>query len=221
MSISRLTRLQHALASLGIFPGGGGGSGESSASLTHQTSVTFDNDQIKAWPTGPLKLLNAPGSNRIAIPTSGLMLCSFPDPYSNISTSSQDARGQLIVVYGEGWDDDALPFWDSGAISGGATLSNILSDGRYLLFPPIWYRGASPIAVLSPYPYAQGDTANAELWVYLFNFGDGGVHLGALTDGGINNAVTWSLEFEVFDLTEGKRLTTVESGWDPDTRTFS
>jgi len=187
------------------------------APLEHQANIILTDEEIKQTPSVYTPLIPGAGSGNIIILQSGLLLWKLIAPYTNVSTSTTIGFGAIIFVYGD-WDDDALPYWNSGPQTG--TLNSQISDGRYLLFgSPIYRPGNFDLTYANPYPFDAADTDNAPIKLAVINR-DGGGLMGDFEDGDPNNEANISLGFKVYNRSFAKCLTTAETGWNPINRTF-
>lgn len=175
---------------------GGGG-----ASLIHQASRTLTNAEFLAASNTSPELAGAPGASKWITNITGQLMIDAASPYV------WDAGAAVFFGWGAALDDatagltnTSLPFiFDGSAIQSA------------LLVPPFAIIGGNPEAASFAAPLSE----NQPLTCTLFN------NSVPITGGDPSDKITLSALFYVFDRTQGKFLTTVESHWNETTRTFS
>ena len=190
------------------------------ASLIHQASVTLDHADILSAPS-VYPMLVAPtetpnyavtGPTQMPVP---LMVNFGPllrtgEPYVGVGVAGGEPHAVLV------WGADfsivaAAASKDGDADLAGAVIRTALevasasvSTARY------WWRGG----ILDVDVYRRGDFLDNGLYFALVN------DAATLTGGDPGDTWRISCAFMFWDQTENRYLTTVESGWDEDTRTF-
>ena len=180
--------------------------GGTSASLLHQTSLRITDDQIKTLPTAAVDLTAAPGINRLVIPSRAVVVTDF-------------ASAAYIAAAGASWEIDLGDPATSGLMMLGVALMQgplQSTDSWYVQLPQGDGVGTGDFLGLilgSGAPVAG--LVNQAL--QLRDFYDG---VSNYTGGDPNNTALVNVQFTVLDVTLDRLLTTAESGWDPNTRSF-
>jgi len=185
-----------------------------SASLIHQASVTLDDDAIQAWPTTPVEIVPPTEIlEYVGLVTKLPRLVSMTVIGTGWTTPYVGVNGSAVMgIYLGG--PTAADFFDR--VSMNIQASDLLTNNGYSGF---W------VELLARFETA--DTAFRYFDLFE-NLNDNGLYFALdnlgdpdLTGGDPSQTIKVNLRFEVYDLALNRCLTTVESGWDEDTRTFS
>lgn len=176
---------------------GGGSPGGASPSLIHQATVTLTDAQIKALPTTPVDLTGTPGATRV-------LAYQFGTAHLNASAGSYSGVGTV---------DPNLAMLQMRV---GNLFASVYGDWSWIL-----EEGFDGLVMMPALSESGLRTEFANLPFVLY--GPNGVTegLGNFGGGHADNTLRVSVAFMVFDLSTGLFLSTDDSGWDQDTRTFS
>lgn len=170
--------------------------GTPAASLIHQASVTLIDTEIRnlhqLYVIAP-----TPGEFRAITATFGELLLNWAADFTSVDAGAQvllGASSELVNL-------DEAEGGVSGLIASGNTkiarLVPIIDGGSF-----------------SAQPTTPGGILNLPLYLFAINGGH------AFADGN-GSTLVCGVTFKVWDSLTGRYLTTDESGWDADTRTFS
>lgn len=167
----------------------------------YQLKTILTNAQIKSLPSAPIQILAAEGAGKAIMCVSATIQFNIPTPYTNISTETVTGPPISILglIYGEGWDDDALPTWNAHPAVG--SLASLFSDGNILFFSPLVYRFGGSYSSFTPSPYIlnKGDIDNAGIWLWCSNM-ESGSSLGDFTAGDDLNSMEITIAYSIVDL---------------------
>ncbi len=167
------------------------------SSLIHQASVTLNDGQIQQWPITAVELV--PGLTGADLFLQTAVLIKEGSAYGNINGGSPPANASI------GDDDGDLKstFCSlQSLLAGGQHKAQLIANTKYNSF------------LDQDVNQVFATTAGRPLLILADNNGDG-----PFTDG--PGTVMVILLFSVLDIAGGRFLTTDESGWDEDMRTFS
>lgn len=197
--------------SIGTIPARSSGS----ASLIHQASRTLTNAQIKALPTTRIAIVPATElleyqtpPTRLILPVSAVGIKSAGVAYGNY-----DAATQFLLAWGSDFSTTV-----------GAAIEMVAAQTAGFPDPPFGSFSEFALGstdawqitfVIAPAPFGGGGYQDNGLYLAMYNAG------GALTLGDAANTLDICCAFHVYDVPLKKYLTTVESGWDQASRTFS
>lgn len=159
------------------------------------TETEFTDAQIKALPSTPTTLINAPGAGLMILPISGYVLVSTPnyDNYTGINVSS---GGYYFELFDGGSSSDPLMFVDQGDVE------DLLGGGFAATFYPLLLRQLAPgpgPSIITSYLYGLVDSPgiNAPLRVRHVN---GATPTTDLTGGNAVNSMKIRILYMVVEL---------------------
>jgi hypothetical protein len=172
------------------------------ASLIHQASVTLTDAQIKSlFPNDnvPVTIVPGPGADRLLVFAGGFISL---DVTAGGYLSDDDLSLVRLRICTNA-DDSLSLAWRANILYAGVQRISLLPD----FFESSGRFNASPYSIAANYSMRlqidPTDTAS-----------------NPLTAGHVDNTMIVVCDFRVLDVTTGRYLTTAESGWDEDTRTF-
>lgn len=179
--------------------------GAPSASLIHQAHITLNNDEIIHLPTFAPTIIPAPGANRLIALTNADGFLYLTAPYSNITA----LYSAITFDFGQ-----FNGFYLSGPIDANSFLVAGEPIRRAVMLPD------QQIVAAATTQYADVLGSVADMidapFTLMADQADGDY-----MDGDPANTLDLSVTFQVYDFTLKRYLTTTESGWHEDTRTFS
>lgn len=186
-------------------PSRGGHGQPVEASLLHQVSMTLEHGQIIALPTAYVDVTGDPGEDRVLLVALAVPYLNWVVDYSHIA-----ATAIFYLAYDNAVDfaTNLFQIIDSGV---GSLLAN--GEDAWAAFTP---PSSTDGATLAARNYIPSVTFNKAISLGMFNGANGN-----LQGGDPGNTLDLSVLFHVYDRSVKRFVTTVESGWDANTRLFA